>query len=77
MEIVFYLFLGAFVLLGIGSLNSGSQFKPWSTALILTGILYIGGALVAYTLDSWWPLLVCFLSTYVIRYIWGDPTTLG
>ena len=73
MEIIFFLLIGVFVLLGIGSFNSGSQFKPWNIALILAGTSYIGGALIAVTLDSWWPLLVCFLLTYLIRFIWGDP----
>ena len=71
MEILFFLVIGIFGLLGIGLLFTGSL---GTLALKLGGALYIGAAVLAFTLDSWWPLLFGFLLTHVVKYFLGDPS---
>jgi predicted membrane channel-forming protein YqfA (hemolysin III family) len=73
MKIVFYILIGLFALFGIGTLNTASQLKFRHFGLILGGLCYLGGAIGAYTLDSWWPFLIGFGLAWVIRFLGGDP----
>jgi len=71
MQTVFYIFIGVFSLLGLGTLNTASQFGFRHLGLTFGGMSYLGGAIAAYSLDSWWALLVGFGLTFVFRFLFG------
>ena len=73
MKIVFYIILGLFGLMGIGTLNSAAQLKFKHLGLLLGGLAYLVGAITAYGLDSWWPLAIGFGLALLSRFLFGDP----
>ena len=73
MKVLFYIILAIFAILGFGILSSAAQTKFKSVSLILGSICYIGAAISAYFLYSWWPLLIGFILASIVKYIFGDP----
>lgn len=73
MKIVFYALIGLFALLGIGTLNAAAQVKFKHVGLLLGGLSYLGTSIVAYGLDSWWPLPIGFGLAWLAGFLFGDP----
>ena len=71
MEILLYIIAGLFALLGIGIWITAAKTKHLGH--ILGGLCYLCGAIGAFILTSWWPLLISFLLSFIIRTIFGDP----
>lgn len=61
-------------MLGLGTLNSTSQLRFRNLGLTLGGLSYLGAAIAAYTLESWWALLIGFGIAIVARFLFGDGT---
>lgn len=71
MEIALYVVSGVFVLFGVGVWLAAV--KSRSTGHILGGLCYIGGAISAVILQSWWLLLLGFGLAFIVRHFFGDP----
>ena len=70
MEIALYILAGVFALFGLGVWLAAAKSK--STGHILGGLCYVGGAIGAVTLKSWWPLVGGVGLAFVVRYFFGD-----
>jgi len=71
MGISIYIVSAIFALFGIGLWLSA--FNSRSLSHELGGLCYVGGAIGAVTMHSWWPLAIGFMLTFVIRKTYGDP----
>lgn len=74
MQIVFYILTSLMAIGGVGILVSASQNSFRYLGLTLGGLTYLISAIIAFFLNSWWPLLIGFLLSLVIRKIFGDPS---
>ena len=71
MQIAIYVLGSVFVLFGLGILNTA--FRGRRVGLYLGSLCYLGGGAVALLVPSWWPLLVGFGLSFVVRAVFGDP----
>ena len=71
MEIIFFILVGVFGLLGLGLINSGSLKKYKNPALVAGGVSYLSGAIFAYAFDNWWPFLIAFICAWGVNLFAG------
>ena len=74
MKILFYIIVVFFAILGVGVLNSAAQTKFRKIGLTIGGLTYVGAAVLAYILQNWYPLLIGFVISIVIKYLFGDES---
>ena len=74
MKIFFYILIGVFTLLGLGTLSAASQTKFKHIGLILGAFCYLGAAFAAYHFTSWWAFLIGFVLVWGVRLLGGDPS---
>lgn len=67
MDILFFFVIGVFFLLSLGILTVSFRQQFAQKGLLIGGLSYLSGAILAMTLSSWWPLLGGFLLAFVIR----------
>lgn len=69
MQVIFYIFIGLFGLLGLGILITASQTRQKDYAVLGGGFVYLLAANLAYIINSWWPLLVGFIAAWIINLV--------
>lgn len=73
MEVLRYILIAIFAVLGFGVLNSASYIKFRHPGLVVGGLSYLGGAGFALWLSSWWPLAVGFSIAFLAKSLGGNP----
>lgn len=66
------IFCGLFALMGFGVLVAAWSGR--SPRLFLGAMCYLGAAVAAIQLSSWWPLLIGFVLAFMVRAVFGDPS---
>ena len=74
MKILFYIIVGIFVFLGVGTLSFAAHTKFKKPFLLLTGFCYLSGAVIAYLSSSWWTFAISFFSAFLAGYFFGDSS---
>jgi hypothetical protein len=74
MNILLYIFVGIFYIMGLSLGMAAEKFKFRHIGLILGSLTYTLSATTALYLDRWWPLLAGFIIAWGIRALGGDPS---
>lgn len=73
MQIALYIVAGLFFLMGIGIFLNAMYSKFRHLGLNLGAACYLLGAVGAFKLNQWWPLIVAFMVAWLFRSLGGDP----
>lgn len=74
LQVLFYVVIGLFLLLGLGSLSAASRTNFRHIGLIFGALCYLGTAIGAYYFSSWWAFLIGIGAAWGFRLLGGDPS---
>lgn len=75
MNIVVYILAGLSLFMGLGVLVSASKLGFRHLGLTLAAVVFLVAAVVGYMMMTWYPPVIAWLASFLIRWLFGDPTT--
>jgi hypothetical protein len=73
MNVFFTIITIVSAIIGLGTIYTASKTSYKKGGLMLGGISYLLGAIIAFIFSSWWPLLIGFVLAWIVRFFGGDP----
>jgi len=76
-SVLLYIVASLMCLYGLITLRTAWSYRFKHIGLDLGAICFLAGAIAAVNLEKWWPLILAFVLTWVIRLLGGDPGYFG